>query len=487
MRKLKWKRKEYESWDEAFRGLTPVIRQQSVRVAAYTQALFVEACKQHFGANTKDGELRMRGQYADVAYKCGMYHQLGKALVPPEYQIYQSDFTEEEEAVYKKYTVDGRILMSFLQEKGARSKEKRMGKMIEHSTHNIPWLMLRESCEQHMERWDGSGYPIGRLGSDISPIAQVVGIAKELDRIASETKSETPFDIAFDALVAGSGTLWSPELIAVLKAAKEECRAVYVKYITYTRTLPMTVSLVEKRPERPMGLKYRPMIADKEGTVTMYEAEPWFGGIADQPGEVEGIDDLRELFRRMNLVEDLSWYFLYEAADALVRLTNCNLETDGILLRMIPEFYQLGTQLQKFNQLFVDQMIAKSKLMLLLPEETFKALNKMSRDLIARYARHGVATVLDGYHPNDIASEELIKLGITRVRLSPELYMTQETADAIAKLNSQGITVYGGNADTHEVLSWLIASGVAASSGTITGIQVNEDEMILDLLAKEQA
>ncbi len=486
MRKLKWKRKEYESWDEAFRGLTPVIRQQSVRVAAYTQALFVEACKQHFGANTKDGELRMRGQYADVAYKCGMYHQLGKALVPPEYQIYQSDFTEEEEAVYKKYTVDGRILMSFLQEKGARSKEKRMGKMIEHSTHNIPWLMLRESCEQHMERWDGSGYPIGRLGSDISPIAQVVGIAKELDRIASETKSETPFDIAYDTLLAGSGTLWSPELIAVLKAAKEECRAVYVKYITYTRTLPMTISLVEKRPERPMGLKYRPMISDKEGTVTMHEAEPWFGGIADQPGEVEGIDDLRDLFRRMNLVEDLSWYFLYEAADALVRLTNCNLETEGILLRMIPEFYQLGTQLQKFNQLFVDQMIAKSKLMLLLPEETFKSLNKLNRDLIARYARHGVAIVLDGYHPNDIASEELIKLGVTRVRLSPDLYMTQESADAIAKLNSQGITVYGGNADTHETLSWLIASGVAASSGTITGVQVNEDEMILDLLAKEQ-
>ena len=115
MRKLKWKRKVYESWDEAFRGLTPVIRQQSVRVAAYTQVLFVAACKLHFGANTKDGEARMRGQYADLAYKCGMYHQLGKSLVPPEYQIYQSDFTEEEEAVYNKYTVDGRALVAFLQ------------------------------------------------------------------------------------------------------------------------------------------------------------------------------------------------------------------------------------------------------------------------------------------------------------------------------------------------------------------------------------
>ena len=49
MTDLNWKRKEYETWDEAFRGLAPVIRQQSVRVAGYTQALFVQACAGSFG------------------------------------------------------------------------------------------------------------------------------------------------------------------------------------------------------------------------------------------------------------------------------------------------------------------------------------------------------------------------------------------------------------------------------------------------------
>lgn len=485
MRILKWKRKEYESWDEAFRGLAPVIRQQSVRVAAYTQVLFVEACKQHFGTNTKLGEMRMRGQYADLAYKCGMYHQLGKALVPPEYQIYQSDFTEEELAVYRKYTVDGRILMAALQEKGARLKEKRKGKLSEHPTNNIPWLMLRESCEQHMERWDGSGYPAKRLGSDISPIAQIVGLAKELDRIASETKSETPFDIAYDTLVAGSGTLWAPELIAVLKAAKDECKGVYDKYISYTRTLPKTVSLVDKRPDRVMGLKYRPMVTNAEGFVAMYEATPWFGGIADQPGETEGIDDLRDVFKRTGLVEDISWYFLYEAADALVRMNNCNLETEGIILNMIPEFYQLGTQLQKFIQLYNDQLIAKTKLILTLPEETYKEMSKANREVLQRYLRHGVAIVLDGYHPGDIPSEDLLRAGITRVRIAPELYLTQECANAIGKLCGQGFTVYAKDANSPDTFSWLVASGVFASSGTMTGIPVEEDEMILDSLGRE--
>ena len=91
-----WKRKEYESWDEAFRGLTPEVRKQSVRVAAYTQALFVQACADSFCHDTPVGREQITGEYTDLAYKCGMYHQLGKALVPPEYQILQKDFTEEE-------------------------------------------------------------------------------------------------------------------------------------------------------------------------------------------------------------------------------------------------------------------------------------------------------------------------------------------------------------------------------------------------------
>ena len=49
MAEQNWKRKEYETWDEAFRGLAPTVRQQSVRVAAYTQVLFLQACTDGYG------------------------------------------------------------------------------------------------------------------------------------------------------------------------------------------------------------------------------------------------------------------------------------------------------------------------------------------------------------------------------------------------------------------------------------------------------
>lgn len=485
MADLNWKRKEYETWDEAFRGLAPAVRQQSVRVAAYTQALYIQACATSFGTNTRDGAERMQGQYGDLAYKCGMYHQLGKALVPPEYQLWQEDFTEEEKTFYRKYTTDGRLLVAVLQERGNRAKEKRRGELIEQPTKNIPWLMLRESCEQHMERWDGSGYPAGRFSSDISPIAQIVGIAKELDRLASETKSETPFDDAYKALAEQSGKAWSPELIEVLKAARSKCRAIYNKYIHYTRTLPKTIPLVEKRKDRPMGLTYRPMASDPEGNIAAYEAIPWFGGIADRPGETEPAEELAGMLRRKDLITDVSFYFLYEAADTVVRINNCKLDLK-ILVQMMPDFYLQGSQLQRMNQLLKDQPIDHNQLLLTIPEDVVLNANKATTEVIERYLRNGFRLVLDGYHPDKIPSDKLKAMGFQYLRIAPELYLQQETANTMNTLRRAGFTLIGGGADTFDILGWLSACGVAFMSGTMTGIPVSEDELIRDALARER-
>ena len=481
-----WKRKEYETWDEAFRGLAPAVRQQSVRVAAYTQALFIQACAGNFGTNTRDGADRMLGQYADLAYKCGMYHQLGKALVPPEYQLWQSDFTDEEQAVYRKYTTDGRMLVAILQERGNRAKERRRGEFIESATKNVPWLMLRESCEQHMERWDGSGYPQGRLGSDISPIGQIVGIAKELDRLSAETKSETPFDDALKTLISQSGSAWSPELIEVLKESRTKCRAIYNKYIHYTMTLPKTIPLVEKRKDRPMGLEYRPMVSDMEGNVVAYEAIPWFGGVLDRPDDREAMEELEGLLNRRDMVADVAFYFLYEAADTLVRIENCKLQIQAILLQMSPSFYGLGTQLQRFNQLFKDQPIQRDKLLLTIPEDTILNANKTTTELIERYLRNGIKLVVDNYHPEKLPADKLKAMGFTHLRFAPELYMKQETANTMNLLRRDGFTLVGGNADSHDTIGWLAACGVVFMGGTITGIPVSEDELIRDSLARER-
>lgn len=486
MNDFNWKRTEFNTWDEAFRGQIAAVRQQSVRVASYTQVIYLQACADSFAAQTPNGSDQIREQYSDLAYKCGLYHQLGKALVPPEYQLWQADFTEEEIAVYRKYTTDGRALVTSLQERGQRAFERRRGRAAESQTKNIPWLMVRESCQQHMERWNGSGYPDGRAGNDISPIAQIVGIAKELDRLASETKGENPFDDAIAELVSKKDIFWSGELIQVLINAKSKCRGVYKKYIHYTMTVPKTIPLVEKTKNRPMGLSYRPMVNDNQGTVVAYEAYQWFGAISNRPGEVEGIEDVYEMLDRIDLIPDMMFYFLYEAADTLLRIQNNKLALEGILVHSIPGFYTCGTQLARFNELFEDQPIEKSKLMLTLPEDVYLKSSKANRDIMGRYIRSGVVLVLDNYHPDQLDYLELLEMGITHVRIAPELYLKQETAKTMEMLREKGFTLLGCGANTFDLLAWQVACGVKAISGGLTGVRVSEDELIRDCLLRER-
>ena len=481
----KIKRRKIETWDDAFHGLSQTMRQESARVAAYTQALFVQACASQFAADTKEGSERIKGKHADLAFKCGMYHQLGKALVPPEYQVWQEDFTEEEKAVYRKYTSDGRLLVATLQERGG-DKEKMKGGLSETPTKNVLWLMLRESCEQHMERWDGSGYPSGLQGNEISPIAQIVGIAKELDLLCSYTKSENPFDDAYRAITAQAGTAWNPALVEVLKAARGKCRGIYKKYIHYTKTLPATIPLVEKKKDRPMGLAYRPMVADVSGTIVAYEAIPWFAGVANEPGKTESIEQLEPMLRRKNLVVDMSFYFLYEAADTVLRIENCQVDLKAVVLQMLPDFYTSGTQLQRLLQLFRDQPIPKEKLLMTVPAELIAKTSKTNLEIMERYLRNGMALLVDGYDPAVLPMDKLKAMGFTYLRLAPSLYNKPETALAMTQLHQAGFVLLGGGVEDHDTLAWLEKCHMSYGSGSITGLEVSEDELIRDALAREK-
>ena len=145
-------------------------------------------------------------------------------------------------------------------------------------------------------------------------------------------------------------------------------------------------------------------------------------------------------------------------------------------------------KLQKFNQLFIDQPIQKDQLMLTVPEEVLRKGTKTHLEILTRYTRNGIALVLDDYYPDEeLPAERILELGISRVRIASEKYMTRECEDVISDLRKKGITVIGKNADSPETLSWLNSCSVFCSSGTMTGIPVNEDEMILDSLAREQA
>jgi EAL domain-containing protein (putative c-di-GMP-specific phosphodiesterase class I) len=457
---VKWKKTEYKSWDDAFRGLVPTLRRQSVRVAAYTQVLFRQACATPFGAGGAYHE-RICEQYEDLAYKCGLYHQLGKALVPPQYQIEQPDFNDEERALFRKYTADGRLLVANLQERSGHLWGRK-NNAAEKPTRNIPWLMIRESCQQHMERWDGSGYPNGLKGDSISSIAQVVGLAHELDRLSAETKSEDAFGEAMAELVQQAGTAWNPALIEVLKQAEPQCKEVFEQYIRYTLAVPKTVPLVEKRTDRPMGLRFKPVTLGAE--VVAYEAAPWFRGIGEQSDETSLTDELTEMLERTGMVEDAAQYFLYEAADALVRVNNCKLPLRWVILDMIPSFYSKQNQLDRLEQLFQDQPIEREQLLLTIPEDRILQSDAAAAEVVQHYLQSGINLLLDGVHPDRISQQKLEQFGFRFLRLAPELSGDLAAEHAKKELVQAGFVVLDAPENT----------------------PMSEDEMIHECLLRER-
>lgn len=70
---------------------------------------------------------------------------------------------------------------------------------------------------RHHERWDGSGYPDGKRGSEVHQFARIAAVADVYDAITSERlhAGGRPAHVGVRAILDGSGTLFDPEVVAV--------------------------------------------------------------------------------------------------------------------------------------------------------------------------------------------------------------------------------------------------------------------------------
>ena len=479
------KKKNYDTWDEAFRGLAPVMRQESVRVAEYTQALYIAAVRSGYCADSKKWQDRMQFTFGELAFKCGLYHQLGKAYLPVELQVLRNDFTKNELEEYKKYTTDGAELVEHLQRKTERtSRLWGRNNDPDRLKENIPLTMIMESCSMHMEKADGTGFPEGLKEDEISPIGYIVGISKEFDRLVTKTKSENPFDEAFGAITANTAA-YPAELIAVLKKLKDNFKEIYLKYIQYSQTIPATVPLVNKREDRPMGLAYRAMINPHTKRPVLYMADSWFGQEVlkteiDKPGNT-----INALFKRTGIIGDVCKYMLYEACDTVLRMENCRLDVGGVVYNIFPEFYSLVNQMELFQQLFEDQPIDSNHLMLTVAENVVINSPKSTQENIKRYIRNGVNIILTDYHPDRFPLEKIQEFGFRYVSPAKEMYGRPALAKSIAVLHRNGLDVIATDVDNEEMAEWMKENDVLCFIDSSTGISVNEDTLIRDCLLIE--
>ncbi len=160
----------------------------SRRVAAYTEKLAVKL-------GFSEDEVR---KYKNIA----LLHDIGKVAIPDSILNKPQGLTDDEYAIMKSHAERGREILEEIK--------------ID------PDLALGAGF--HHERFDGRGYPEGRHGDDIPPVAQLIAIADTFDAMYSTRpyRKQLPLSVVLDELESIAGTQLNEEYV---KAFLELARA----------------------------------------------------------------------------------------------------------------------------------------------------------------------------------------------------------------------------------------------------------------------
>jgi putative two-component system response regulator len=139
-------------------------------------------------------------------------HDMGKIGIPDSVLRKPGKLNDEEWAVMKIHPQIGHEILS-------RSSAPVFRLAAEISLH-------------HHEQWDGSGYPEGLSGEDISLPSRIVAIADVFDALTTKRPYKEPWsmDKAFNYLAEKAGTQFDPELIEIFCKCRNEVEEIKEKY-----------------------------------------------------------------------------------------------------------------------------------------------------------------------------------------------------------------------------------------------------------------
>ncbi|MBQ7954816.1 MAG: HD-GYP domain-containing protein [Lachnospiraceae bacterium] len=129
----------------------------------YDDSTFAHSINVALLCNIMANWLKFSEKDIETATISGLLHDIGKTQISQEILNKPGKLTKEEYDIVKRHTVAG---YQFLRERGAN-------------------LDICNAALMHHERCDGSGYPLGLSGRDISKFAKVVAIADAYDAMTA--------------------------------------------------------------------------------------------------------------------------------------------------------------------------------------------------------------------------------------------------------------------------------------------------------------
>lgn len=146
-------------------------------------------------------------------------HDIGKVGVRDGILLKPGPLTEEEFNEMKQHAMYGADIL--------RTAEGNINKR----NHSM-FKMGIEIAEGHHEKWDGTGYPYQKSGTNIPLSARIVAVADVFDALTSKRpyKEAFSFDKSMEIIIEGRGKHFDPKIIDCLLRHKDEFYELYVTF-----------------------------------------------------------------------------------------------------------------------------------------------------------------------------------------------------------------------------------------------------------------
>lgn len=138
-------------------------------------------------------ELGVAPDEAELWGKASRLHDVGKIGISDALLQKPGHLTQEEFAEIRKHTdIGGSIL-----------------------NHDKFMVMAREVARSHHERWDGKGYPDGRMARELSLLTRIVSVVDVFDALLSPRPYKEPWPLAKarQEIQSGAGTQFDPTVV----------------------------------------------------------------------------------------------------------------------------------------------------------------------------------------------------------------------------------------------------------------------------------
>lgn len=154
--------------------------------------------------------------FIETLYKYAPLHDIGKIGIPDKILLKPGKLTDDEFEIMKEHTKIGAKVLNYYQNNLKK--------------YSLPIFNTAiEIAIAHHEKWDGSGYPLGKKGTEIPLSARIVAVADVFDALSSKRsyKEAFPFEKSLEIIKESCGTHFDPEVTQAFFDSLEDIRAVY--------------------------------------------------------------------------------------------------------------------------------------------------------------------------------------------------------------------------------------------------------------------